>query len=692
MATQRTSIKLPSTTFSLLILITCLYHIYAIEWLALANHRPEIDWKSTTSCKMAPGIVSKQAKQLCKRNLDAMPSIVKAAKLTIKTCQEQFSDRRWNCSSLMPAPGLKSELAKETREGAYVQALSAAAIAFSIAYECHLGSIASCGCDRISQQKKPFDDAMGVVDWGTCGDFIQFGMDFSSRFTDSKQKNYMNEHNSRVGRLAFESSSQLYCRCHGFKGCTFKTCWKTLPRMEDIALKLTDKYMEAFEVVVQHTENGTTLVPSDPNITEFTKNDLIYLQPSPDYCEPDPGAGLPGTVGRLCNRTTIGNHMQYNWCDYMCCGRGYRSEVRKIVEERHCRYLWCCDVKCEKYERAVESRALALANHRPEIEWKSKTSCKMAPGIVSKQAKKVCKRNLDAMPSIVKAAKLTIKTCQEQFSGRRWNCSSLMTAPGLKSDLAKGELCDHNISVTREGAYVQALSAAAIAFSIARECHLGSIASCGCDRISQQNKTFDDSMGVVDWGTCGDFIQFGMDFSSRFTDSKQKNNMNEHNSRVGRLAFESSSQLYCRCHGFKGCTLKTCWKTLPRMEDIATKLTGKYMAAFKVVEQRTENGTTLVPRDLNVKFTKNDLIYLQSSPDYCKPDPKAGLPGTVGRFCNRRMNIDHMPYNLCEYMCCGRGYRTEVMEVVEECYCRYHWCCNVTCDTCTRAVEVNICK
>ncbi|VDL84846.1 unnamed protein product [Nippostrongylus brasiliensis] len=37
-----------------------------------------------------------------------------------------------------------------------------------------------------------------------------------------------------------------------------------------------------------------------------TNADLIYMSPSPDFCDPDPARGILGTKGRECNVTSQG--------------------------------------------------------------------------------------------------------------------------------------------------------------------------------------------------------------------------------------------------------------------------------------------------------------------------------------------------------------------------------------------------
>ena len=63
----------------------------------------------------------------------------------------------------------------------------------------------------------------------------------------------------------------------------------------------------------------------------MSKKSLVYIQPSPDYCQDDPLAGVVGTKGRRCNKESRGS----DGCDFLCCGRGYHTEV--VVEYERCR-------------------------------------------------------------------------------------------------------------------------------------------------------------------------------------------------------------------------------------------------------------------------------------------------------------------------------------------------------------------
>ena len=85
------------------------------------------------------------------------------------------------------------------------------------------------------------------------------------------------------------------------------------------------------------------LKPFNPDHKPPTPKDLVYLEPSPGFCEKNPRLGILGTSGRQCNETSLG----VDGCDLMCCGRGYRTQEVIVVERCACTFHWCCEVKCK---------------------------------------------------------------------------------------------------------------------------------------------------------------------------------------------------------------------------------------------------------------------------------------------------------------------------------------------------------
>nr|ALL53302.1 Wnt4 ligand [Thamnocephalus platyurus] len=255
-------------------------------------------------------------------------------------------------------------------------------------------------------------------------------------------------------------------------------------------------------------------------------------------------------------------------------------------------------------------------------------------------------------------------------------------------------------SGTREAAFVHAISSAGVAHALTRACSSGELADCGCDRsvrgISAQG---------FQWSGCSDNVQFGTSFSKSFVDarehrastSKSKNSeqiwralMNLHNNEAGRKIIEKSVRIECKCHGVSGsCEMKTCWRAMPSFREIGEILKEKFDGATEVEPRTSGPGRKLlVPRSVSYKpHTDSDLIYLDTSPDYCEYDIRIGSLGTHGRPCNKSSKaIDG-----CDLLCCNRGYRISIERRTERCMCKFQWCCHVQCKTCTRDVEVHTC-
>ena len=66
---------------------------------------------------------------------------------------------------------------------------------------------------------------------------------------------------------------------------------------------------------------------------------------------------------------------------------------------------------------------------------------------LTKEQLKLCRRNLNLMPAVVKAAFTSIQVCRHLFKDLRWNCSSLASAPHFKPDLTLGVSYRNDVSL-----------------------------------------------------------------------------------------------------------------------------------------------------------------------------------------------------------------------------------------------------
>nr|CAH7747320.1 unnamed protein product [Callosobruchus chinensis] len=247
-----------------------------------------------------------------------MPHVQQAARLAVDTCQQAFGNRRWNCSSVASAPFLTPDLTRATREQAYVYAISSAAVVWAVARACSSGALHQCTCaPRPSKSPAPTQK----FQWGGCGDNVKWGSHFSKRFIDAVEKStleknkksrrdeiteaerilrsYMalvNLHNNRVGRKIMSESLRTQCKCHGVSGsCNIKTCWRALPSMNEIGMKMLQKYTNAMEVKRGFLEKISS---EDKRKKRSSSAQLVYISKSPDYCTKDEKLGSFGTVGR----------------------------------------------------------------------------------------------------------------------------------------------------------------------------------------------------------------------------------------------------------------------------------------------------------------------------------------------------------------------------------------------------------
>ena len=149
------------------------------------------------------------------------------------------------------------------------------------------------------------------------------------------------------------------------------------------------------------------------------------------------------------------------------------------------------------------------------------------------------------------------------------------------------------------------------------------------------------------------------------------------------------TDLDCKCHGVSGsCQVKTCWKVMAPFNVVGAYLRDKYINGVHVTVDQSGSELVLADPGYPMKPPRDDLVFLEDSPDYCVPNTNTGSLGTTGRVCNKTTP----GHGSCGILCCGRGFNTIQVEEVYKCSCKFHWCCYVKCKTCKRTVDKHVCK
>ncbi|KAL0273550.1 UNVERIFIED_CONTAM: hypothetical protein PYX00_006186 [Menopon gallinae] len=309
------------------------------------------------------------------------------------------------------------------------------------------------------------------------------------------------------------------------------------------------------------------------------------------------------------------------------------------------------------------------------------------------QMEAIC-RDETLLEEIVKGVEMGTRECQHQFRNWRWNCTT--NNKSLKKILMKD---------TREAGFVNAVTAAGVTFSVTRACTSGNLMECSCDKTTSKGlhrmaRRPTDRSGTTlresdwEWGGCSDYVNFGYRKSKAFMNfpyrrkSDMKTLVRLHNNDAGRLAVKNYMRTDCKCHGLSGsCTHRTCWRKMPPFREVGNRLKERYDGAAKVIP--SNDGKSFIPDGETIKPPgRGDLVYSQASPDFCRYNRKSGSLGTHGRQCNATsIGVDG-----CELLCCGRGYDTEIVKEKVNCECRFRWCCEVTCKTCSQKRTVLSCR
>ncbi|KRX44739.1 Protein Wnt-2 [Trichinella murrelli] len=272
-------------------------------WLMSQMQMSAVSGSSPALCDLIPGLGRRQ-RRLCQLHPDVMKAISDGIRRGVAECQTQFAGYRWNCTTVEGGGFGRIILKLGSREAAFVYSISTASVVHSIARSCSTSQISDCSCDR--RRVGRGQDSQGEFSWGGCSDNLPYAISFARKFIDSKDRRsrdgraLMNLHNNRAGRKAVKRNLKIQCKCHGVSGsCATRTCWRALPHLSIIGADLADKYHEALQVTVN--PNGEGLIPADHRRYDFlygpkaalfqrkriNRAELVYFEPSPDYCEAD---------------------------------------------------------------------------------------------------------------------------------------------------------------------------------------------------------------------------------------------------------------------------------------------------------------------------------------------------------------------------------------------------------------------
>ena len=273
-------------------------------------------------------------------------------------------------------------------------------------------------------------------------------------------------------------------------------------------------------------------------------------------------------------------------------------------------------------------------------------------------------------------------------------------------------------------------------YEITRACKRGDLQKCVCHdkkqinqhtKINTKRNEVDESVQKAhEWTGCSDNVIFGYKLSKRFVDSdeklvksfrahnKQNSLMNIHNNEVGRRIILKNMKEVCKCHGVSGsCSIKVCWKVMPDFRQVGNEIMTRYSKASRIegkepterIQELRDIVLSRFSRNANANMKSNkhkdDLIFIERSPNFCRKMSNDGLVGTSKRMCSHSDQLAGVNstrsqllvlHEKCEHLCCGRGFHSRVVEVEEDCECEFQWCCSVKCKKCQKKVVQYFCN
>ncbi|KAF6020003.1 WNT8B [Bugula neritina] len=284
--------------------------------------------------------------------------------MAVEECHHQFMWDQWNCPKESISLYSENHLPTAIREVAFLYSIISAGVMYTLTLNCSMGHFKTCSCDSSKSGSKGDKD----WNWGGCSDNVVFGEKASKQYIDNletgvDERAIVNLHNNEAGRRAVRRTLKLTCKCHGVSGsCSIRTCWKELPEFRTVGDYLKRKYFRAVMVDARNGQlrKGNSVQRRDErDILQISKQDLVYLEHSPNFCTANSDYGTSGAIGRACSRPSV-RHSENRWerksCNRLCKSCGLKVKQVSVSETStcNCQFHWCCEVKCDNCTKIVE--------------------------------------------------------------------------------------------------------------------------------------------------------------------------------------------------------------------------------------------------------------------------------------------------------------------------------------------------
>lgn len=266
--------------------------------------------------------------------------MISSLEIAMETCKNSFKWERWNCpnSDFILRHTLQPLLLD--REDSYVNAITLAAVLYTITKNCASGAIVECNSYSNNSFNLEYSYDLKAAEQLLKKHIrIEYADDYFGRIL---------KHNYEAVVHLFEKSLIKQCNCEimGSNGvCVKQICLQALKPFQDIADGIRQAYTNSLQL------NNT---PQNSHVIwdNIPLDALVYVRNSPNYCELDVVPHWNGMHDRSCATVVNGKNLtaeERSRCRYLCTECDYTIQSRSIITETHCncKFTWNFQVHCE---------------------------------------------------------------------------------------------------------------------------------------------------------------------------------------------------------------------------------------------------------------------------------------------------------------------------------------------------------